>query len=142
MITFDVDVPVAATTDQTFARFRWSTTSGLDTTTAATDGEVEDYAVTIDALPTVLDFGDAPLSYGEASHGIVADLNLRFGFLGDDPDPEPQTQVQFAAGGDDQDGNDDEDGTAGLAALQVGACLLYTSPSPRDQRGSRMPSSA
>ena len=25
---------------------------------------------------------------------------------------------------------------------QVQACLLYTSPSPRDQRGSRMPSSA
>ena len=25
---------------------------------------------------------------------------------------------------------------------QVDACLLYTSPSPRDQRGSRMPSSA
>ena len=25
---------------------------------------------------------------------------------------------------------------------QQGACLLYTSPSPRDQRGSRMPSSA
>ena len=24
----------------------------------------------------------------------------------------------------------------------VGICLLYTSPSPRDQRGSRMPSSA
>ena len=28
-----------------------------------------------------------------------------------------------------------------LAAMGVG-CLLYTSPSPRDQRGSRMPSSA
>ena len=26
--------------------------------------------------------------------------------------------------------------------LEVRACLLYTSPSPRDQRGSRMPSSA
>ena len=26
--------------------------------------------------------------------------------------------------------------------LQHGDCLLYTSPSPRDQRGSRMPSSA
>ena len=25
---------------------------------------------------------------------------------------------------------------------QTGDCLLYTSPSPRDQRGSRMPSSA
>ena len=24
----------------------------------------------------------------------------------------------------------------------IDACLLYTSPSPRDQRGSRMPSSA
>ena len=24
----------------------------------------------------------------------------------------------------------------------IGGCLLYTSPSPRDQRGSRMPSSA
>ena len=28
------------------------------------------------------------------------------------------------------------------ADLMVVACLLYTSPSPRDQRGSRMPSSA
>ena len=28
------------------------------------------------------------------------------------------------------------------AELVVGVCLLYTSPSPRDQRGSRMPSSA
>ena len=30
-------------------------------------------------------------------------------------------------------------GAIGLAGL---SCLLYTSPSPRDQRGSRMPSSA
>ena len=30
----------------------------------------------------------------------------------------------------------------GAAALQSTPCLLYTSPSPRDQRGSRMPSSA
>ena len=29
-----------------------------------------------------------------------------------------------------------------VAACQHGNCLLYTSPSPRDQRGSRMPSSA
>ena len=27
-------------------------------------------------------------------------------------------------------------------AMERGGCLLYTSPSPRDQRGSRMPSSA
>ena len=29
-----------------------------------------------------------------------------------------------------------------VAALRAEFCLLYTSPSPRDQRGSRMPSSA
>ncbi len=29
-----------------------------------------------------------------------------------------------------------------LVGVVVMACLLYTSPSPRDQRGSRMPSSA
>ena len=29
-----------------------------------------------------------------------------------------------------------------LAGLVLTHCLLYTSPSPRDQRGSRMPSSA
>ena len=36
-------------------------------------------------------------------------------------------------------------GLAVILALTVGlksGCLLYTSPSPRDQRGSRMPSSA
>ena len=32
-------------------------------------------------------------------------------------------------------------GTANITALSF-TCLLYTSPSPRDQRGSRMPSSA
>ena len=31
---------------------------------------------------------------------------------------------------------------ADLSAAKQVACLLYTSPSPRDQRGSRMPSSA
>ena len=30
----------------------------------------------------------------------------------------------------------------GHDSTQIKACLLYTSPSPRDQRGSRMPSSA
>ena len=29
-----------------------------------------------------------------------------------------------------------------IRGAQLEACLLYTSPSPRDQRGSRMPSSA
>ena len=29
-----------------------------------------------------------------------------------------------------------------IAIIEANSCLLYTSPSPRDQRGSRMPSSA
>ena len=42
----------------------------------------------------------------------------------------------------------DTDGNKRTSEITVGArqkaadCLLYTSPSPRDQRGSRMPSSA
>ena len=36
-----------------------------------------------------------------------------------------------------------EEGFSGIpVAAEVDGCLLYTSPSPRDQRGSRMPSSA
>ncbi|MEO9970751.1 MAG: GEVED domain-containing protein, partial [Hyphomonadaceae bacterium] len=46
-ITFDVAVPSDAVITPTFARFRWSTISGLDASSAASDGEVEDYAVTI-----------------------------------------------------------------------------------------------
>ena len=35
-----------------------------------------------------------------------------------------------------------EEATASNVAVLNRVCLLYTSPSPRDQRGSRMPSSA
>ena len=52
VITFDVNVPFTATTDQTFARFRWSTTAGLDATTAAPDGEVEDLSLIHISEPT------------------------------------------------------------------------------------------
>lgn len=51
-IAFDVAVPAGATTNQTFARFRWSTTQNLDSTTAANDGEVEDYALDIGIDPS------------------------------------------------------------------------------------------
>ena len=34
------------------------------------------------------------------------------------------------------------EGDVGKAGVAIDTCLLYTSPSPRDQRGSRMPSSA
>jgi len=46
-IEISVAVPINAITNQTFARFRWSTTQNLNSTIAANDGEVEDYALTI-----------------------------------------------------------------------------------------------
>lgn len=42
-------VPSDATLSQTFARFRWSTSTGLSATATANNGEVEDYALTISA---------------------------------------------------------------------------------------------
>ena len=57
-ISVPVTVPANATTSPTFARFRWSTTSGLNSTAAAPDGEVEDYALTVLA-PPLLDLNSA-----------------------------------------------------------------------------------
>ena len=39
-------------------------------------------------------------------------------------------------------GKDQKPKSDGKPIDMIGFCLLYTSPSPRDQRGSRMPSSA
>lgn len=58
-ITFDIATPATATLTQTFARFRWSTTNNLDSLATASNGEVEDYAVTI--------FGPALLSVSKTS---------------------------------------------------------------------------
>lgn len=47
VIGLSIPVPAAPTLNQTFARFRWSTTAGLVSSSTASNGEVEDYAVTI-----------------------------------------------------------------------------------------------
>ena len=68
--------------------------------------------------------------------------------------PHTQMRVQVTVGVQEPDKIDTDALTAGLprgrAVVQAvkgglnipNPCLLYTSPSPRDQRGSRMPSSA
>lgn len=43
-------VPATATTSQTYARFRWSTASGLPATSTAANGEAEDYAININPV--------------------------------------------------------------------------------------------
>ena len=50
--------------------------------------------------------------------------------------------VDCSATGYIRDTNDHENSSNGIVFPDMNPCLLYTSPSPRDQRGSRMPSSA
>ncbi len=47
VVELQIIVPITANIGLTFARFRWSTTSNLDATTTAVDGEVEDYQIEI-----------------------------------------------------------------------------------------------
>lgn len=56
------------------------------------------------------DFGDAPLSYGDASHGYDADLYL--GAASDTPDDDAASHYSADARGDNTNGTDDENGVA------------------------------
>ena len=64
-------VPVDATIGTSFARFRLSSTGGLDVTGLAADGEVEDYAVTIN-VPVLDPVADA--SIDEDSGELIVSL--------------------------------------------------------------------
>ena len=60
-------------------------------------------------------------------------------------DDDHGNEKEHAHGNDDDGHGHEEEDVIRLTASQqqeFGICLLYTSPSPRDQRGSRMPSSA
>ena len=67
--------------------------------------------------------------YVTAPHEIAAMFNLHFSSIADTVFADHEAGIQHQ----DQKHHNEE-------ILET--CLLYTSPSPRDQRGSRMPSSA
>lgn len=67
-----VNVPSDAVISQTFARFRWSTLAGLGATAPAPDGEVEDYAITIEEGNIALS-GIIFLDNGAGADGIAHD---------------------------------------------------------------------
>lgn len=104
-------VPANALPGLTYARFRCSTAGGLAATGAAPDGEVEDYAVTIEGE----DHGDAPASYGDPEHVVDPLVPLH---LGSCVDTETFPQPNSGADGDDTNPGtsrvgtcfDDEDG--------------------------------
>jgi GEVED domain len=93
-------VPADAAAGPTFARFMMTDVDGV--------GEVEDYAIMVGGV----DFGDAPESYGDASHTITA-LTMKT------IDAEQASQYSPDATGDDTAGIDDEDGV-GLAKFVTG----------------------
>ncbi len=123
-IAFDVNVPAGAVTTQTYARFRWSSTQNLDSTAAASDGEVEDYALTISPAPTVAQVCSAGTQlaaddFGTGGPKTSAEV-LGHGYVTTDPadgyytvnNPRNLTAGFFGAGSLDDRTPGDADGSA------------------------------
>ncbi|HYW78151.1 MAG TPA: GEVED domain-containing protein, partial [Thermoguttaceae bacterium] len=118
-------VPTEVALGATFARFRFSSMGGLDTTGYAADGEVEDYRLNI--MAGVRDYGDAPAGYPT----LLADDGPRHvilpGFhLGSTIDFDADGQPSAQADGDDQDKLDDEDGITFSGPLMAGTQATIT----------------
>ena len=136
--TLTPTVPVGAVTGKTYARFRCASASGLGSTGAALDGEVEDYAVVINPnLASIsVDFGDAPDSYAsiEASDGARHTLSPGAPYLGSCVDADDGSAESVGADADDNSAagglalvngscdtaNDDEDGVVFPALMYPG----------------------
>ncbi len=114
----NVNVPCGALPQaSSYARFRFSSAGGLAAGGSAMDGEVEDYNVVINE-PVLLDFGDAPDTYGTTSANSGANHIIVAGFsLGATIDDELDGQPNGAASGDDAD----EDGVDIVGGMPV-AC--------------------
>ena len=91
-INMPIIVPANATTINTYARFRWSTTSGLDSSEPASDGEVEDYVVTVtEKTPDVLTRPESCEAYNEAGWLTPGGpfINTQILFGSGDPERDP-----------------------------------------------------
>ncbi|HAL91599.1 MAG TPA: hypothetical protein DCM68_01055 [Verrucomicrobia bacterium] len=118
--------PSNALLGATFCRVRFCSYSNLSSTGAASDGEVEDYEVTINPAEGMLDYGDARdgpyptrLASNGARHVVVPGV-----FLGASVDAEADGQPDGTATGDDNNppaGPDDEDGVTLPATLYAGS---------------------
>jgi hypothetical protein len=108
-------VPTNVVIGTTFARFRYNTSGPLPPTGFASDGEVEDYRVAIEAM----DYGDAPdptyptlMASDGARHADTGIL-----ILGSLIDVEPDGLQDPAAMGDDISNLPDEDGVVFTSPL-------------------------
>ena len=119
--TLVVNAPCDAHTSNTYARFRLSSSGVAAPTGVALSGEVEDYAVVVEAL----DYGDAPaphptlLASNGARHRVLPVNNPTLGTF---TDTEADGQPNATATGDDNSGApDDEDGVTFPFPLVLGA---------------------
>lgn len=74
VIALSVPVPLTAALTETIARFRFSSTSNLNFTGLAPDGEVEDYAVTVQAPP----YSDLSLTKTVSNAAPVSGSNITY----------------------------------------------------------------
>jgi uncharacterized repeat protein (TIGR01451 family) len=119
--TVTVNVPCDARSAFSYARFRLSSAGVAGSGGQATDGEVEDWAVTVKGL----DFGDAPdptyptlLASNGARHQVLPAGNPTLGSI---VDTEADGQPNAGLTGDDASVSDDEDGVSYPGDLIPGA---------------------
>ena len=124
-------VPGTAKAGQSYARFRCNSSGGLNVGGPASDGEVEDYQVTIGTADLTIDWGDAPSIYPTTSANGGANHIAGGAYLGSCVDGESNGLQTTNANGDDlnagtgtvgacADPGDDEDGVVFLSPLVQG----------------------
>jgi len=140
-IEISVSVPSDAVTTQIFARFRWSTTAGLDATSAAADGEVEDYALTIDVAAPSLSLTkvadkDTNVKVGETitytytventGDIIVRDIFINDTHNGSDPAPTPVNETLQTDSLPEGDSTDSTPNDGNWDVLAPGDVITFT----------------
>ena len=97
--------------------------------------------MTLPASGTLVINADGTFDY-TPEPGFIGEVSFEYEIT----DPSGATSTAIATinvrPDDDPFGNDNPDANDDAVTTQVNTCLLYTSPSPRDKRQSRMPSSA
>ena len=145
----EASVPVVAHLDHGYTMDECREALEAGFTSLMYDGSRAPLAQNIDETAKIVEMAHAA---GISCEGEIGFVGYADGENSAGTDPEEAAQFARETGVDamaisvgnvhlqqDKEGGLDEDRIRAIEAL---TCLLYTSPSPRDQRGSRMPSSA
>ncbi|MDZ7724708.1 MAG: GEVED domain-containing protein [candidate division KSB1 bacterium] len=125
-------VPANVTQGVSYARFRFSSETGLSPTGGASDGEVEDYRVQVLSLEYA-DYGDAAEGWLPAGEAVDAS----YAYLGSSVDKEGVYTGTLTADDDDNSDIDDEDGVTFYSTEDAGATWSEMSEPLYFVRGAR-----